>query len=474
MIDQTTRTAILRLRKAGHGIRAIARALDIARQTVRDVLESGSVEVPALHRDAKAAEYRDDILALYASCKGNLVRVHEELERAGAKLSYQALTAFCRRAGIGHEPKQPAGEYHFAPGQEMQHDTSPHDVEIGGVLRRVQTASVVLCYSRMIFVQAYPRFTRFECKLFLAKALRYFDGAARVCMVDNTHVVAASGTGRDMVPAPEMVAFAQRTGGWNWAAHEVGDANRSARVELGFDYVENNFHAGRKIDSWEHLNREAVAWCDKVNAKYSDKLKASRRDLFAVEKLQLLPLPAWIPDVYALHQRIVDVYGFVNLQTNRYSVPYTLIGRHVEVRETEDEVLIFEGPRQVAAHARVVDAMGVRSVRPEHRPRRGDRPMHAVLGEEEKALLAAAPELGGYVAELKKRSYGRGTLALRRLTRLVDDYPRAPLLEAVHQAAQYGLYDIERLERMVLRHIAKDYFLVPRRGRDDPEEPDDG
>jgi len=114
-------------------------------------------------------------------------------------------------------------------------------------------------------------------------------------------------------------------------------------------------------------------------------------------------------------------------------------------------------------------------VHPEHRPRRGhDRPIHALLDEEEKVLLGAAPELGGYIGELKKRSQGRGTLALRRLQRLVDDYPRAPLVEAVNAAAQYGLYDLERLERMVLRHIAKDYFLVPRPRRDDPEEPDDG
>lgn len=165
----------------------------------------------------------------------------------------------------------------------------------------------------------------------------------------------------------------------------------------------------------------------------------------------------------------------MNLHTNRYSVPYMLIGRPVEVRETEEQVLVFEGARQVAAHPRVVDASGARSVHPEHRPRRGhDQPMHAVLGEEEKALLAAAPELATYIGEMKKRCQGRGTLALRRLRRLVDDYPRAPLVEAVHAAAQYGLYDLERLERMVLRHIAKDYFLVPRRGRDDPEEPDDG
>jgi hypothetical protein len=35
------------------------------------------------------------------------------------------------------------------------------------------------------------------------------------------------------------------------------------------------------------------------------------------------------------------------------------------------------------------------------------------------------------------------------------------LLSAAHTASHYGLYDLERLEEMVLRRIAKDYFIVP-------------
>ncbi len=87
------------------------------------------------------------------------MRVHEELTAAGAELSYQALTAFCRRHGIGQEPIVPAGRYHFEPGQEAQHDTSPHEAVIGGRKRRVQTASAVLAYSRVLFFQCYPTFS---------------------------------------------------------------------------------------------------------------------------------------------------------------------------------------------------------------------------------------------------------------------------------------------------------------------------
>ena len=92
MLDQSTRAAILKLREQGHSIRSIARALKVSRGAVRDVLRSATEQVPTLVRPEKATPYRDQILELYVRCKGNLVRVHEELVASGAQLSYQALT----------------------------------------------------------------------------------------------------------------------------------------------------------------------------------------------------------------------------------------------------------------------------------------------------------------------------------------------------------------------------------------------
>jgi transposase len=468
MLDQTTRSAILRLREAGHGTRAIARALGISRGAAKEVLGSGSAEVPRPERTEKAAPHRGEILTLFAHCKGNLVRVHEELVAAGAKLSYPGLTAFCRRHGIGHEPALPAGQYHFGPGEEMQHDTSPHDVMLGGKRRRVQTASLVLCHSRMLFFEHYPSFTRFDCKVFLTEALRYFGGAAATCMIDNTHVVVLSGTGAAMVPVPEMAAFAERFR-FGFRAHEKGDANRSARVERPFDYIENNFHAGREFADWAALNREARRWCDKVNATHRRHLHASPRELFAAEAPQLRPLPLWVPEVYALHQRIVDIEGFVNLHTNRYSAPYRLIGRRLEVRETRDHVELWSGPRQIAVHGKVPEPQHARIWRAEHKPPRGEGATARGRPVEEQALLAAAPELADDLARLKTHAPARGIRDVRRLARMVHDYPRAPLLEALKTATHYGLYDLERVERLLLRALARDFFFV----KHDPEDLDD-
>jgi transposase len=461
MLDQSTRTSILQLHEAGHGSRAIARALGVSRVTVKAVLADGRAVPPPIMRAEKGEPYRQQILELYAACKGNLVRVHEELVEAGAALSYAALTAFCRRHELVRGPTPPTGEYHFEPGQEMQHDTSPHDLPLGGQQRRVQTASVVLCYSRMLFFQHYPRFDRFTCKLFLTDAAEYFNGVCQACMVDNTHVIVASGTGANMIPAPEMAAFAARLG-FAFQAHEKGHADRSGRVERPFHFIENNFLAKRAFADFAAANREARIWCDKVNGTYKKHLRAVPRELFAVERPALQPRPLWVPEVYALHHRLVDSEGYVHVNTNRYTAPWKLIGHRLEVRETRDRIDLYDGPRQVASHARVLDPVGARVQDPAHRPPRGEgRSARGDVSPEETQLRRLVPELANYLDRLKRHAPTRALRHVRQLLRLVGDYPREPLLTAVATAEQYGLFDLDRVERLVLRALDRDYFFVP-------------
>jgi transposase len=475
MLDQRTRQAILTLRDAGHGIRAIARTLGVSRVAVKRILAGGQASPPLLERAEKADPHRDDILALLAECKGNLVRVHEELETRGiVTLSYPALTAFCRKHGIGHEPAKPAGSYAWAhtPGKEMQHDTSPHDAHIGGALRRVQTASLVLCHSHRLFFQFYPRFTRFECKLFLNDGAQYHDGTCEHCMVDNSHVIVLRGTGKDMVPVPEMEAFAGRLN-FAFVAHEKGDANRSAGVERPFHHIENNFLAGRKFTDFADANRQAREWCDKINAKFRRSLQTSSNELYRAEWPALRRLPLWLPEVYLLHQRIVDLEGYIHVDGHIYSVPYQLVGKAVEVRETKDHIRVFRGPREVAVHDKAVSTLKQRKTLSAHRPPRGQSAVHVPPLPEERELVAAGAPFADYAKTLKQRAGLRWPVALRRLAQLRLDYPAAPLCAALEAAAHYGLYDLDRLERMILRNIATAYFVVPDE-RNDPEPGDEG
>jgi transposase len=463
MLKQPTRYAILELDRRGVGKRAIARTLGMSRRTVRAVLASGDAEPQKLQRPPKATAYHEQILALYASCQGNLVRVHEELSAQGLAVSYPALTAFCRRHGIGGEQKTVVGRYFFNPGQELQHDTSPHTVELGGQRRTVQSAAAVLAYSGMLFFQAYSRFRRFECKVLLTEACRYFGGAPADVMIDNTHVVVLHGTGADMVPVPEMVAFAERFG-FQFRAHEKGDANRSARVERPFHFIEHNFYAGRRFTDLADLNAQARKWCDRVNQRYVRSRRAKPCELFARERVALRALPLWVPDPYELTRRVVDVEGFVTFDTNRYSVPAEWIGEAVEVRATLEHITLEHSRRGKVEHRRLPWPEGRRFTLDAHRrllPRR-QRPTERELTQ----IQTQAPELLVYAQRLVTRGKRQPTLALRHLLRLIRDYPKAPLHAAVAEADKYGLFDLDRLETMVLRRIATEFFRL--HGDDEP------
>src|SRR5580658_5103367 len=461
MQDRETRTAILQLRAKGHGIRRIAHALEVSRGTVKRVLKAGTAEVPAIERREKAEPYASQILELHARCNGNLVRVHEELEAAGIVIPYPTLTGYCRRRGIGQKPKERTGHYSFEPGEEMQHDTSPHDVTIGGKKRRVQCASLVLCYSRMIYAQVYPRWTRFWVKVFLTAALRFFQGAAGRCMLDNSSVVVAGGAGKHAVIAPEMVAFAKRFG-FVFAAHELGDANRSARVERPFHHIENNFYAGRVFADMADLNAQLRAWCERVNGTTKRALQAKPIELFAKERTCLKPLPIYIPEVYMRWNRTVDTEGYVTLHTNRYSLPASLIDREVFVHETRDRVRLFDGHTLVCEHERVEAGARQRRTLPEHE--RQARWHHGGSKrpplEEEKLLRVASPAMAAMAEALKNRHGGRATRLLQRLHRMWLEYPQEPLDAALRTALEHGLFELHRIEALVLRHVAGDFFRL--------------
>ena len=218
------------LKAQGHSLREISRLLSLSRNTVRRILRQPPPAGPA-DEDSVAPPIDapiDRVAAAFAQARGNAVRAQQLLAEDGIAVAYSSLTRWIRQAEL-RPPPQRAGEYHFTVGAEMQHDTSPHRVTIAGRTITAQCASLVLACSRRLFMQYYPRFTRFEAKHFLLEAARFMDGTCPVCIIDNTSVILAAGAGADAIVAPEMAAFA-RTLGFGFRAHRVGHANRKACV----------------------------------------------------------------------------------------------------------------------------------------------------------------------------------------------------------------------------------------------------
>jgi len=459
-ITPETKQAVLTMHQQDIKIRNISRILSISRNSVRRILRGQATE--ATYKKFRYEEVTQIVQELFKRCRGNAVRIQEILQdQYGQLVPYSTLTRLVRDLELREENKKKrAGQYLFGPGKECQHDTSPHKIILDGKKLTAQCASLVLGYSRKLFIQYYPRFTRFEAKVFLTEAFRFMDGACPRCIIDNTSVIVAHGSGPDADIAPEMEHFG-RIFGVTFVPHQIDDPDRKAKVERNFSYVEGNFLAGRIFKDWHDINERAGAWCVKTaNSKPKRSLGMSPDQAYLLERPHLNPLPLHIPAVYITLFRTVDVSGYAAVDTNRYSVPERLIGKKVEVHKFWDRVLIFFKNQKVADHPRLIDKRDTRITTKRHHPPFNRYKAHSGPCSEEVILRGRDNCLNKYVGELKKRASGRGVRKMRRLLELKRTYPEDAFKKAVEQAFDYGLYDLNRLEQMVLSFVAGDFFRI--------------
>ena len=153
MTPAEIRTAVRTLQAQRHSLREISRLLALSRNTVRRILREPDRTEAVPCDEATLVRMK----AAFERARGNVVRVRELLADDGLEVPYSSLTRWVREAGLRSPPRR-AGEYEFVPGQEMQHDTSPHRVTFANTDKSVtaQCAGLVLAYSRRLFIQYLP------------------------------------------------------------------------------------------------------------------------------------------------------------------------------------------------------------------------------------------------------------------------------------------------------------------------------
>ena len=462
------RQAVKAMAQAGCSIRHISRIMNMSRNTVRRILHGE--DPSAQSRTSKYEPLGPLLEQLFVRCKGNAVLIQQLLaSEHGWQVPYTTLTRLIRERELRGPKKTPSGTYHYVPGAEAQHDTSPHRLIIDEKPITAQCASFALAFSRMLFFQYYPCFTRFEAKCFLADALDYLDAVAPVVIIDNTSVIVAHGSGPDATIAPEMEAFG-RIYSMRFVPHAIGHADRKAIVERNFHYIENSFLPGRTFKSWQDLNEQARNWCDTIaNLKPKRSLSMSPCQAFVNEKPHLQTMPPVRAPIYVSLQRTVDLSGFVTVDTNRYSVPQKYCGRSVEVHKTYDTIRVYDHHRLVCEHTRLIGRRDARSTIPGHH-NIAQHHNASTTRREETVLRAHSDTLSAYVTALKKHVRGSGIRQIQQLLALKRTYPAEAFDKAVARAQTYKLYNLTRLEKLILSFVAGDFFNLTGAENDDEKQ----
>ena len=141
------------------------------------------------------------------------------------------------------------------------------------------------------------------------------------------------------------------------------------KVESGVKYLKRNFLAGRAFVDLADTREQWAQW----NATWADvRVHGTTHqpplERFLEEQAHLLPRAARPGfKLEARFPRIVAEDFLVSLDTNRYSVPFTLIGAAVEVERRDGQVRIHHRGKLVIAHAELPGRYGL-VVLPEHGP----------------------------------------------------------------------------------------------------------
>jgi transposase len=259
------------LSKAG-----IARSLQVSRRTVYHWINSGQLNReldsgparyaprPAVAR--KIDRYREMIQARLAEYpKLSATRLYEEIRVSGYAGGYTQVKEYVREVRPGPAP-DPVVRFETPPGLQAQVDFAEFRLPWGKRFALL----VVLGYSRLLWVQFYPRQTLAVLMRGLEEAFTAFDGVPAELLFDQMKAVIIEDhreIGGRLLENAEFVRFAAHWG-FRIRACRPYRARTKGKVERPVGYVRQNFFYGREFLNDADLNQQALSWTQhKANAR---------------------------------------------------------------------------------------------------------------------------------------------------------------------------------------------------------------
>jgi transposase len=462
MIDHEIRKAIILMSQNGASQRAISRLMNVSRPCIQRIISSAQKQLSTKLRSDYITLDAEFIIELHAQCQGYKERMHEKLKEQGIKIGYSTMTRYIRHLGLDSKNQERCERVEDKPGEEMQQDTSPYRIKVADKYTRVTGSILYLRYSKMRYLKFYRAFTRFHMKCFFHEALTHMGYCAKNCIIDNTNLAVASGTGRSALINEEMARFSNMFG-FTFVAHEIGHSNRKAGNERSFWTVETNFFPGREFSSLEDLNRQALKWSTVTMAQRQlTKKKIIPVQLFENEKVYLQKIPSHLPRPYLTHERMTDQYGYIAFDGNYFWVP----GRsreHILVLEYSNCLKLFAHRKEIAEYGLPDSTIKQERFAPEGKlpPRRFARPNIDSSRTLAAQLRASSKELSDYLDLALKHQGVRPYSFLASLYHLHRKIPKDIFTKAIARAFKYQIYDHKSIERIIVYQMNAVNLVVP-------------
>jgi len=374
-------------RAEGMGIKAIAKHLGVARNTVRDAVRS--TEPPRYERNGPGSA-----VDAFEPLIFELLREFPEMpatvigERIGWDRGMTVLRDRVAELRPLFRPPDPCQRTTYQPGELAQFDLWQPDVLIPlgfGQADKLWVIAGVMGYSRLIGGWMIPTRQSHDVLGGHLEVLRQLGAVPRKVVWDQEGAV-GRWRGRDMVFTAEFQRF-RGTLGMGAVLCQRADPETKGLVERANGYFETSFLPGRSFEDVADFNRQFTSWLRRANNRIHGTTRVRPAEAIHEDRGAMLGFPPVLPDTTLRFTTRLPRDHYVRVDTNDYSVNPRFVGRRVEVRVSLEEVVVTCDGTEVARHRRCL-ARHQSLLHPDHA-----RAMRAMRVEQRAVdVLAAAVE----------------------------------------------------------------------------------
>jgi transposase len=449
MIDYHTFGEIHRLWDQEHlTLPQIATRLQLAYPTVQKWARRATFQKAKIpKRPSKLDAFKGAIVAVLQRHPYTAQQILQQLRTQGYGGGYSILKEFVRQVRPVRHPAFLRLE--FGPGECAQVDWGSFGaINVGSTRRRLSFFVMVLCYSRLLYVEFTLSEGREQFLTCHRHALEFVGAVPAKVMIDNLKVgVLQHPLGQSPVFHPRYLDFAAHYG-FQPVACTVKRANEKGRVESGVGYVKKNFLNGLDIPSFTALNPAVRQWLDTVaNLRLHGETRRKPREHFDEEKPHLKPRPAIPYDCALIRPAGANRCCRVVLDTNRYTVPPLYASQKLSLKIYPDQLLVYHHEKLIATHLRSYDR---------HQDIRNPDHLQDLLTQRQKArhqtlllaFLQLSPQAEPYARKLQDKRLN-APHHIQKIVALSEIYGPDKVAPALQDALTFEAYGCEYIANIL-------------------------
>jgi transposase len=365
----------------GVSIKELARRTGMSRNTIRAALRSTAA--PSYERaptGSKLDPFKDEIhRQLKQDPRMPGQRIRELIAPLGYPGGKTIVDDYLREVRPLFDPPRTFQRTIYRPGEICQFDLwePKHQIPVGhGQTRRGWVVLACLGYSRagagaLIFSKQIP-----DLLFGIRRCLWRLGALPQTLVWDRQSGLHAAG-GR---PTEAFASFCgQLRVGWHFC--ERADPQAKGVVERLQDFLERSFEPGRVFANELDFQLQLDAWFDeRANPRLHKTLRARPIDRLIEERAVMAALPEIAPDTDRRWVLRVAPDPYLRVDSNDYSLDPAFVGRRVEARVTEREVLavaldagelVCRHARSYARHRTITALEHARTLKTQRQHRRG-------------------------------------------------------------------------------------------------------